>query len=348
MVLRSRDQLVRMLDQALGRARPPADPDDALLSALVVAFPDRLAVRRAVGSDVFRGVGGKGLRLARESCVTEASIILALETTGGGRDARVRLAVGIPQSFIDGGVEKVTQDLVWDRESRRVRGVQRTWAGPLLLGEDTVSLPAGREAEVEEILCHEAAKDLDLALGLGEPEVQNLLARLGSLGEWCPDLDLPSFDAHQLAEHLPTLAAGCRSFDDLRKRPLAPLLLGLLTHQQKTTLDRMAPERMGVPTGSKITLRYEIGRPPVLAVRIQELFGLQDTPTVADGRVKCLLHLLAPNQRPQQVTDDLAGFWERTWSVVRKDLRNRYPRHSWPEDPANAKPQKRPTRRRRS
>jgi ATP-dependent helicase HrpB len=109
----------------------------------------------------------------------------------------------------------------------------------------------------------------------------------------------------------------------------------------------MAPERIEVPTGSNVTLLYEVGRPPILAVRIQELFGLKDTPTVADGRVTCLLHLLAPNRRPQQITDDLAGFWERTWKDVRKDLRNRYPRHSWPEDPANALPQKRPTRRRR-
>lgn len=347
MVLRSRDQLVRMLQQTLGRSSRAGDPDDALLSALVLAFPDRLAVRRAPGSDVFRGVGGKGLRLGRESCVTEAAIILALETTGTARDARVRLAVGVPQEFIDGGVERVTQDLVWDRDARRVRGMQCTWVGPLLLGQEAVSLPAGREEEVQAILCGEAAKDLDFALGLADPEVQNLLARLGCLGEWCPELDLPRFDHDQIEEHLPSLAQGCCSFEELRKRPLASLLLGFLTHQQRSTMERMAPERMAVPSGSKITLRYEAGRPPVLAVRIQELFGLKDTPTVADGRVKCLLHLLAPNQRPQQVTDDLAGFWARTWSVVRKDLRNRYPRHSWPEDPANAEPQKRPTRRRR-
>lgn len=346
-VLRSRDQLVRMLERELGHAPKPTDSDDPLLRALVQAFPDRLAVRRAPGSDAFRGVDGRGMRLARESCVTEAELILALETIGTAREARVRLAVGVPRSFIDGGKEHVTQELTWDREARRVRGAQRTWLGALLLGEEVVSLPSGRESEVEEILCAEAAKDLDFALGLGDSDASNLIARLACLGEWCPELELPRFDAADLVDHLPSLALGCRSFEDLRKRPLASQLLGLLSHQQRSVLDRMAPERIAVPTGSNVALLYEVGRPPILAVRIQELFGLKDTPTVADGRVTCLLHLLAPNRRPQQITDDLAGFWERTWKDVRKDLRNRYPRHSWPEDPANALPQKRPTRRRR-
>ncbi|HIG85549.1 MAG TPA: ATP-dependent helicase HrpB [Planctomycetes bacterium] len=346
-VLRSRDQLASMLQRVLGQAPQSGDPDDALLRALLTAFPDRLAVRRAPGSDAFRGIDGKGLRLARESCVTEAEVILALETIGTARDARVRLAVGVPRSFINGGNEHMTQDLIWDREALRVRGAQRTWLGPLLLGEEVVSLPRGRESEVQEILCAEAAKDLENALGFDESGVQSLLARLACLGEWCPELELPRFDGEQIAEHLPNLATGCRSFEDLRKRPLASLLLGLLTYQQRSALDIMAPERMAVPTGSKITLLYEAGRPPVLAVRMQELFGLKNTPTVAGGRVTCLLHLLAPNHRPQQITDDLAGFWERTWKDVRKDLRNRYPRHAWPLDPANAVPQKRPARRRR-
>ncbi|MDA0948933.1 MAG: ATP-dependent helicase HrpB, partial [Planctomycetota bacterium] len=130
--------------------------------------------------------------------------------------------------------------------------------------------------------------------------------------------------------------------------PLASLVQASLPHGARSALERLAPERVKVPTGSAIRLRYEAGRPPVLAVRIQELFGLTTTPTVAGGRIRCLLHLLAPNQRPQQVTDDLAGFWERTWPQVRKDLRARYPRHAWPEDPLSAAPQRRPRRRPRS
>lgn len=97
-----------------------------------------------------------------------------------------------------------------------------------------------------------------------------------------------------------------------------------------------------VPSGSAITLHYEIGRSPVLAVRIQEMFGLAETPRVAGGRVPVLLHLLAPNYRPQQVTDDLASFWANTYPQVRKDLRARYPKHAWPEDPLEAPPQRKP------
>ena len=118
-----------------------------------------------------------------------------------------------------------------------------------------------------------------------------------------------------------------------------------LTHTQRQAIDREAPERIEVPSGSRIAVQYEPGRPPVLAVRIQEVFGLTDTPRVAGGRVKVLLHLLAPNYRPQQVTDDLASFWANTYPVIRKELRARYPKHAWPDDPLTAPAQSRPRRR---
>ncbi|MBY0512765.1 MAG: ATP-dependent helicase HrpB, partial [Gemmataceae bacterium] len=108
------------------------------------------------------------------------------------------------------------------------------------------------------------------------------------------------------------------------------------TYDQLRAVDAEAPERIEVPSGSHIAIAYEEGRPPVLAARIQELFGLAETPRVAGGRVKVLLHLLAPNHRPQQVTDDLASFWRNGYPVVRKELRGRYPKHSWPDDPLAA------------
>ena len=113
---------------------------------------------------------------------------------------------------------------------------------------------------------------------------------------------------------------------------------GLFTWQQLQTIEREAPERIEVPSGSRIALHYEPGRPPILAVRIQEVFGLLETPRIAGGRVPVLMHLLAPNMRVAQVTDDLASFWANTYALVRKDLRARYPKHSWPEDPYTALP----------
>ena len=118
----------------------------------------------------------------------------------------------------------------------------------------------------------------------------------------------------------------------------------LLTYPQLQLIERETPERIEVPSGSRIAVQYEIGRPPILAVRIQEVFGLLDTPRLAGGKVPVLLHLLAPNMRVAQVTDDLRSFWTNTYALVRKDLRARYPKHSWPEDPFSAQPLRRPQR----
>ncbi len=164
------------------------------------------------------------------------------------------------------------------------------------------------------------------------------------LREGMPELSLPAFDDAQLREVLPWLCAGCRSFEDLRRADWRAALESRLSAAQRQAVEREAPERIAVPSGSRLALQYAPGKPPVLAVRIQELFGLAETPRVAGGRVRVLLHLLAPNYRPQQVTDDLASFWVNTYPHVRKDFRARYPKHAWPEDPRTAPPQRRPGR----
>src|SRR6187551_3257295 len=151
-----------------------------------------------------------------------------------------------------------------------------------------------------------------------------------------PELNLPELDGAALRGVLESLARGRRSLAEIRNGPWLDVLRGSLTYAQLQTVEREAPDRLPVPSGSQIKLEYEEGRPPVLAVRIQELFGLTDTPRVAGGRVKVLLHLLAPNYRPQQITDDLASFWANTYPTVRKELRARYPKHSWPDDPLTA------------
>jgi ATP-dependent helicase HrpB len=130
----------------------------------------------------------------------------------------------------------------------------------------------------------------------------------------------------------------CRSFEELRRAPWLDLLKGQLSYAQRQAVDREAPERMSVPSGSQIALTYEVGRQPALPVRIQEVFGLRETPRIAGGRIRVVLHLLAPNMRTQQITDDLESFWANGYPQVRKDLRARYPKHSWPEDPWTAEP----------
>jgi ATP-dependent helicase HrpB len=194
------------------------------------------------------------------------------------------------------------------------------------------------------LLAEAAAESFDEVFPWDDPATADYVRRVQCLAEWMPELGLPSLDEPSLRALLPAVARGCRSFDELRKAPWLAHLEGLLTPEQRRAVEREAPERIVVPSGSRIRLRYEPGKPPVLAVRIQEVFGLMETPRVASGRVRVLLHLLAPNLRVQQVTDDLASFWKTTYHQVRKDLRRRYPKHAWPEDPYEAKAERRPGR----
>jgi ATP-dependent helicase HrpB len=172
--------------------------------------------------------------------------------------------------------------------------------------------------------------------------------RVRCLREWMPELQLPPLDEADLRELLSWLSPGRRSFAELHRADWLQAFQGRLTHTQRQAVEREAPERLAVPSGSHTALRYELGRPPILAVRIQEIFGWTETPRIAGGRVPVLLHLLGPNYRPQQVTDDLRSFWTNTYPQVRKDLRARYPKHAWPEDPLSAEPESRPRRRRPS
>jgi ATP-dependent helicase HrpB len=168
--------------------------------------------------------------------------------------------------------------------------------------------------------------------------------RVQCLAQWMPELKLPVLDDDALRRLLPQLAAGRRSLEELRSAPWLQAIKGLFSWPQLQAIDREAPERIEVPSGSRIAVQYESGRPPILAVRIQELFGLRHTPRIAGGRVSVLMHLLAPNMRVAQVTADLASFWANTYGQVRKDLRARYPKHAWPEDPSTAVAEKRPRR----
>jgi len=156
------------------------------------------------------------------------------------------------------------------------------------------------------------------------------------LRAWVPELNLPAFEASDLREALESLCRNRRSLAEVRNGPWLDFLKGQLTYEQLRAVENEAPERIEVPSGSHLQVAYEEGRPPVLAARIQEMFGLTETPRIARGRVKVLLHLLAPNYRPQQVTDDLASFWKNGYPLVRKELRACYPKHSWPEDPLTA------------
>jgi len=346
LVLRARNQLADLARRELGKAGEATHGDEPLLQALLAAYPDRLARRREPRSPRGVLVGGRGVKLAEESAVLEAELFLCVDLDAGRSgalsEALVRKASAVEPEWLPPDRLLTTVELEFDEQRERVAAWKRTRYEDLVITE--AELPSADAAAVERILVQAAADRLGRALSLDEPEVASFLARVRCLADWQPELGLPGFGESEIRELLPTLAAGRKSFAELRRAPLLDVLQGALSYAQLEAVRREAPERLEVPSGSHVKLTYEPGKPPVLAARIQELFGLAETPRVAAGRVAVLLHLLAPNGRPQQVTHDLRSFWENTYPQVRKELQGRYPKHSWPQDPWNATPEKRPRR----
>jgi ATP-dependent helicase HrpB len=168
------------------------------------------------------------------------------------------------------------------------------------------------------------------------PQVALWLARLDFLRRNLPELGWPELDQEALAGAFELLCEGKTDLAEVERADPIPYLQARLTPAQQRELNASAPPALTVPSGRQVRLVYETGAPPILAVRLQELFGWTDTPRIARGRVPVLLHLLAPNNRPVQITSDLASFWATTYHQVRKDLRGRYPKHAWPEDPLAA------------
>jgi ATP-dependent helicase HrpB len=343
-VFQARDQLLRAVRSVGQAGKPDLPADEAVLRSLLAAFPDRLARRRKAGSRRGVMVGGRGVRLAPSSAVVEPELFLCVEVDAGQKETLVRQASAVQRDWLPAERVTVATEVAFDPAAERVTARRRLRFEDLVLEDTPAALPEGEE--VARVLAAAAAERLERVLPPDDSAAGLFRTRVQCLREWMPELQLPELDEADLRELVPWLCPGCRSFADLRSAPWLEAIQGKLTHAQRQAVEREAPERLEVPSGSRLALRYEAGRPPVLAVRVQEMFGLRDTPRVAGGRVKVLLHLLAPNNRPQQVTDDLASFWANTYPQVRKDLRARYPKHAWPEDPWSAAPERRPRRRR--
>ena len=346
-VLRARDQLWKQVSNLLempNRQVEHLPPREAILRSLLAAFPDRVARRRKPGSRKGVMIGGRGVRLAPQSGVTEPELFLCIDADAGKTETIVRQASMIERAWLPAEQIKISTQVAFDPDTENVTARRRICYEDLLLEESPAAFPD--EAEAARVLAEAAAGNLDKVQPPADSPAGRFLIRVQCLRGWMPELGLPEFSGSDLRGVLPWLCPGCRSFADLRKAGWLDALQAKLTAQQRHMIEREAPERIQVPSGSRIALTYELGRPPILAVRIQELFGLADTPRIAGGRIRVLLHLLAPNQRPQQITDDLAGFWNNTYQQVRKELRARYPKHSWPLDPWSAAAEHRPRRKR--
>jgi ATP-dependent helicase HrpB len=342
-VERARRQFARLLGRA-PRAGTPGGDAATLGRIVLAAFPDRVARRRAPGTPRAVMVGGTGATLAAESVVRDAELFVALDLDRrGGTDAQVRIASAVDPSWLEDlfpGAVRTVRDVVFDADRGRViTRVRRTYHD-LVLAE-TVRTDVDR-LEAGAVLAEVVRRD-PRALGVVDEATDGLLARIDFLSRAMPDLGWPVPES-LLADAAADLAAGAVGLADLRTRDLGAALRVRLSPRQRDALAREAPAEYRLPSGRVVPVRYPADRAPVVAGRIQELFGLRSTPRLAGGRVPLVVELLAPNGRPAQVTDDLASFWRTTYAAVRKELRGRYPKHDWPEDPATAVPRTRPRR----
>ena len=341
-VLRLRDLLLRRFPPA---ARPSRPSEADLLRLVLAAYPDRIARRRRPSGPEAILAGGTPLVFDSRCSVLSADLVAVIETSAApsGPD-RIRLASAVEPEWLAAlpGEPVATETArSWDTSSERVVAFRRVVYDGLVLEEKEI--PAPLDGETAGLLLDAARADLSRALDLTE-SVGQLRMRVTFLRHAMPELGLPSLDDDALIALLPDLVPGCRRLAELRVVPLEPLLRARLGPRVLRLLAEHAPSSCSVPTKRDLLLRYEGGGPPILAVKLQELFGLESTPRIAAGRVPVLLHLLSPAGRPVQVTSDLASFWSVTYPVVRRELRGRYPRHPWPEDPRTAPPRRGTTR----
>lgn len=345
-VARARDQLIAIA-RASERPRARAPREELLRRLPLAGYPDRLCRRRAPGSLEAVMVGGRGVRLDERSGVREAELFLALAAQAGPKGlhatSRVRIASAVTLADLEAvlpGQLRVERGARFDRERGLVVGSERRLLDDLTLAErDGVPVDpalAGR-------LLAAAADERFAELVRPDARAQELRARLALAARHLPDGGpWPDTSEPALRALLPELCAGRRGLDEVSAIDWAAALRARLTPHQRQLLERELPERIVVPSGRAIRIGYaaalDPAGAPVLAVKLQELFGLRASPRVARGKLALVVELLSPGGRPVQVTRDLESFWRSGYAEVRRDLRGRYPRHPWPEDPLSAAP----------
>ncbi len=332
-VERARVQLERALDT---RAPEPHEPEDCLLMAVLAGYPDRVA--RRLGGRRLAIAGGGAAELSEESAVRDAEWMVAVDADGaasygpGRRGTLVRLASGIaPEWLLDlfPGAVKETRELVWNRAAERVDATERMLYEGLTLHESFAADPRGEE--VSRVLAT-AARERGARAFAPEGTLDRWLARARFVAEHA-GIAADRVDEAAVDRALVQLCEGKRSFAELREGSVLGELQAGLGAAGASRIAALAPERVTLAAGRATRIEYESGKPPWIESYLQDFFGMTATPRVADGRVPLVLHLWAPNKRAVQVTSDLAGFWERHYPAIRKELARKYPRHSWPEDP---------------
>jgi ATP-dependent helicase HrpB len=309
---------------------------------LALAFPDRVARNRGNGSFVL--ANGRGAALDQTSAMARAPYIAVAELTGTAASGRILLAAPITQAEIEQHFAdqiETTDEISFDRSALALRARRKKTLHAFTLSEAPLALqPSMETARV--LADGLIASGLD-RLPWSKPTKQwrdRVMFLRKAEGEPWPDLSDDTLAAQREVWLVPALYDKT-SLKELSAGDLSDALMTLLPWELRARLEREAPTHFEAPTGTMLAIDYEAEQGPTIAVRLQELFGLNTHPSIAKGAVPLVLELLSPAQRPVQVTRDLPGFWRGSYAAVRADLRGRYPRHPWPEDPASAMPTRR-------
>ncbi len=313
-----------------------------VLAAL--AYPDRIGQRREGERGRFLLRNGRGARFRESQSLEGADWLVAVEVEGRGREARIFRAAALEADEVEahfGSSARTVQEVVWDEEAQRVRARRVRRLGALELSRAPLVDPDPHE--VAQALL-EGVRSRGPQVLPWSRELRQLRERMHFLHHHLPE-EWPDTSEEalmdELEEWLLPFLAGMKSLDDLQRLDLRQALLARVPWDAREKLEGWAPTHLQVPSGSRIPVDYSNPDAPALAVRLQEVFGLTETPRIGGGRVPVTMRLLSPAHRPVQVTGDLASFWRDAYFEVRKDLRGRYPKHYWPEDPLAATPTRR-------
>ncbi len=316
---------------------------DQLGMLVALAYPDRVAQRRPGSRARFVMRNGRGVELTGSQSLAESPYIVATELDDQRPESRVFLAAGIDLDAIHnafGDQIELEEIVEFDDTTASAIARRRERLGSIVLRDVSLANPDPAALQ-QALLAAVRRRGIDaLPWSRASQQLRERMAFVSHYDAAWPDVS-DSALAARLDEWFAPLIFGMRKLSDLERVDLAGALSSLLDWSQRARLDELAPTHVEVPSGSRIPVDYASAQAPVLAVRIQELFGLTQSPRLMGGRVALTLHLLSPAHRPVQVTQDLAGFWKSSYFDVRKDLRGRYPKHEWPENPLEATPTRR-------
>ncbi|TPQ30180.1 ATP-dependent helicase HrpB [Bradyrhizobium guangdongense] len=338
----ARDLARRWAAQVASSGKPAEQGQLSTGVMLAYAFPDRVARNRGNGSFVL--ANGRGAAVEQTSSLARAPYIAVAEMTGTAASGRILLAAPIREAEIEQHFAEhieTSDEIFFDRGAMALRARRKRVLHAITLAEAPLTISPS--AETARVLADGLiAAGLD-RLPWSKQAIQwrdRVMFLRKAEGESWPDLSDAALIARREDWLVPALYDKT-ALKDVSAGDLSDALMGLLPWDQRARLDREAPTHFEAPTGTMLAIDYEAEQGPTIAVRLQELFGLNTHPSIAAGKVPLVLELLSPAQRPVQVTRDLPGFWRGSYAAVRSDLRGRYPRHPWPDDPANALPTRR-------